>query len=433
MKQKILIVEDNLTLSRILKDWLENSGYAVITVIDESGARNLLQKDTFNLVLSDVRLPSGNGITLLEWMNNMHIRTPFIVMTEYASCTDAVRAIKLGACDYLTKPVYREQLLELTDIFLKQISTIWNKGKRLYKRTSKLAIETERLAKLVAPSDMSVLIFGENGTGKESTARIIHEFSDRCNAPFVAVNCGALPPDLAASLLFGHVKGAFTGAEKSTQGFFYVADGGTLFLDEIGTLPYSVQALLLRVLQEGTFSQVGDTKEKHTDVRIIAATNEDLKNAISEKRFREDLYHRICEFEITQPSLHDCPEDILPLANFFRNIFSTELKRKTDGFTLEAEQLLLSYSWTGNIRELRNRIKRAVLVSESSTINAEDLGIRLEDKKYTNIKQDYDKSSEKDCLIRALHASGGHRKKAAELLGINPATLYRKMNKYGLK
>lgn len=280
---------------------------------------------------------------------------------------------------------------------------------------------------------MSVLIFGENGTGKESTARIIHEFSDRCNAPFVAVNCGALPPDLAASLLFGHVKGAFTGAEKSTQGFFYVADGGTLFLDEIGTLPYSVQALLLRVLQEGTFSQVGDTKEKHTDVRIIAATNEDLKNAISEKRFREDLYHRICEFEITQPSLHDCPEDILPLANFFRNIFSTELKRKTDGFTLEAEQLLLSYSWTGNIRELRNRIKRAVLVSESSTINAEDLGIRLEDKEYTNIKQDYDKSSEKDCLIRALHASGGHRKKAAELLGINPATLYRKMNKYGLK
>ena len=280
---------------------------------------------------------------------------------------------------------------------------------------------------------MSVLIFGENGTGKESTARIIHEFSDRCNAPFVAVNCGALPPDLAASLLFGHVKGAFTGAEKSTQGFFYVADGGTLFLDEIGTLPYPVQALLLRVLQEGTFSQVGDTKEKHTDVRIIAATNEDLKNAISEKRFREDLYHRICEFEITQPSLHDCPEDILPLANFFRNIFSTELKRKTDGFTLEAEQLLLSYSWTGNIRELRNRIKRAVLVSESSTINAEDLGIRLEDKEYTNIKQDYDKSSEKDCLIRALHASGGHRKKAAELLGINPATLYRKMNKYGLK
>ena len=189
----------------------------------------------------------------------------------------------------------------------------------------------------------------------------------------------------------------------------------------------------MRVLQEGTFSQVGDTKEKHTDVRIIAATNEDLKNAISEKRFREDLYHRICEFEITQPSLHDCPEDILPLANFFRNIFSTELKRKTDGFTLEAEQLLLSYSWTGNIRELRNRIKRAVLVSESSTINAEDLGIRLEDKEYTNIKQDYDKSSEKDCLIRALHASGGHRKKAAELLGINPATLYRKMNKYGLK
>lgn len=286
-------MEDNVALSQIQRAWLERCGYEVSTALDEPMARRLLKAGGIALVFADVRLPQGNGIELLVWMNREHIHIPFVVMTEYASYPDAVKAIKLGAKDYLVKPVHREHLLELADTFLKHVSAVWSGEKHLFKRISSQAMKSERLAQLVAPSDMSVLILGENGTGKESVARMIHYYSDRRNAPFVAVNCGAIPEELAASLLFGHAKGAFTGADMARAGYFDMAKGGTLFLDEIGTLSYSVQSVLLRVLQENTYMPVGEGKERRADVRIVSATNEDIPRAILERRFREDLYHRL--------------------------------------------------------------------------------------------------------------------------------------------
>lgn len=235
MKKRILIVEDNITLSQIVKDWLEREGYAVATAIDEPFARKLLRKESFDLILSDVRLPQGDGIHLLEWINKEKMDIPFVIMTEYASVTDAVKAIKMGAKDYLAKPVFHEQLVEMVKELLKPVSTVRSKEKELFKRTSPKAMEAMNMAELVAPSDISVLILGANGTGKESVARTIHFHSNRKDMPFVAVNCGAIPRELAASMFFGHTKGAFTGADTDKGGYFDAAKGGTLFLDEIGT------------------------------------------------------------------------------------------------------------------------------------------------------------------------------------------------------
>lgn len=436
MKNRILIVEDNVTLSQILKQWFSREGYDVATSIDEPGARRLLRKEEFDLVLSDVRLPQGDGISLLEWLNKEKLDIPFVIMTEYASITDAVKAIKMGAKDYLAKPVYHEQLVEMVKELLKPISTIRNEDKVMFKRISTKAREAEHLAELVAPSDISVLILGANGTGKESIARRIHFHSARKDKPFVAVNCGAIPRELAASEFFGHTKGAFTGADNDKGGYFDAAKGGTLFLDEIGTLPFDMQSSLLRVLQEGTFMPVGSTKERVADVCIVAATNENMEKAIAEGRFREDLYHRIGEFEIFQPALCECPEDILPLADFFREKFSEELHKETTGFTTEAERLLLSHSWSGNIRELRNKIRRAVLMTKDRLIDYTVLNITPAVPTVTPeapLQPLKDEKQEKQSIIRALQSCGGNKSKAAQLLKIDSSTLYRKMKKYGIK
>ncbi len=435
MKKRILIVEDNVTLSQIQKDWLCREGYAVDTAMDETVARRLLRREGFDLILSDVRLPQGNGIKLLEWINKEKMDIPFVIMTEYASVTDAVKAIKMGAKDYLAKPVFHEQLVETVKELLKPVSTVRSKEKELLKRTSPKAKEAMNMAELVAPSDISVLILGANGTGKESIARTIHFHSARKDKPFVAVNCGAIPHELAASTFFGHAKGAFTGADADKGGCFEAANGGTLFLDEIGTLPYDMQSSLFRVLQEGAFMPVGSSRERMADVRIVAATNEDMEKAIADGRFREDLYHRLGEFEIRQPSLAECPEDILPLANFFLEKFSAELHREKKGFTTEAERLLLSHSWSGNIRELQNKIRRAVLMAKDTLIDYTDLNIAPAmptDAPETPLLPLKDEEQEKQSIIRALQSCGGNKSKAAVMLRINPSTLYRKMAKYGI-
>lgn len=294
------------------------------------------------------------------------------------------------------------------------------------------------LAELVAPADISVLILGANGTGKESIARTIHFNSSRRDEPFVAVNCGAIPPELIASMFFGHVKGAFTGADADRKGYFDAAKGGTLFLDEIGTLPYHTQSSLLRVLQENVYMPVGENSERRADVRIVAATNENMEKSIADGRFREDLYHRLCEFEIHQPSLAECPEDILPLADFFRKKFSDELHKETTGFSTDAERLMLAHSWSGNIRELQNRVRRAVLISKTPFIAASDLNIRKSTSdNITKIVPDLrpikDDEAEKQLIIHTLESCNGNKTKAAKMLNVNPTTLYRKMNKYGIK
>ena len=252
--------------------------------------------------------------------------------------------------------------------------------------------------------------------------------------PFVAVNCGAIPRELAPSLLFGHTRGAFTGAEANKEGYFDMAQGGTLFLDEIGTLPYEIQSLLLRVLQENIYMPTGGTKERVADVRIVAATNENLEEAIGNHRFREDLYHRLSEFEIYQPALQECPEDILPLADFFRKRFSDELHKETTNFSKEAQRLLLSYPWPGNIRELQNKVRRAVLIATTTVINKADLNIQIRTQSREAPSQIFlplkDYELEKQTIIAALKSCDGNRTRAARLLNINPATLYRKMRKH---
>lgn len=438
MKRKILIVEDNIVLSQMQKDWFEQAGYDAITAMNEPIARLLIRKNKFDLILSDVRLPEGDGISLLKWLKKEQMDIPFIITTEYVSVPDVVRTIRLGAKDYLPKPVHREHLLELAEDVFRPLAIKRVRKKELFRRTSPQMLQVEKFAGLVAPSDMSVLILGANGTGKESVAQSIHEKSDRAGMPFVAVNCGILPRELAASMLFGHEKGAFTGADTAKQGFFDMAKGGTLFLDEIGTMSFEIQSMLLRVLQENIYLPIGGNKERIADVRIVAATNEDMEQAIKEGRFREDLYHRLNEFEIRQPSLMECPEDILPLADFFREHFSKELKRETVGFSDEGMRQLLAYSWPGNVRELQNRVKRTVLLAEGPLLEFSDLGTNKQPDKETAVSVPViaplkDERTEKEAIINALKVCNGHREQAARLLKINPSTLYRKMNKYGLK
>lgn len=441
MKQKILIVEDNIMLSHMQKAWLEEAGYSVSTAIDEPTARKLLRKEPFDLVLSDVRLPVGNGIALLEWLNKEQLKIPFVTTTDYASCCDAVRAVKLGAKDYLPKPVYRERLLELTGELLKPLSRV-REEKEMFKRCSPKAQNVERLARLVAPSDMSVLILGANGTGKESIAQGIHQGSDRRTMPFVAVNCGGIPPDIASSLFFGHAKGAFTGADSDREGYFGMAQGGTLFLDEIGNLSYELQGLLLRVLQERVYMPVGSHREREADVRIIAATNENLRQAIRDGHFREDLFYRLDEFELLQPSLSECQEDILPLARFFLKRLSEKYGRVFTGFTEEAENLLLAYSWPGNVRELKNCIRRAVIISEDTLISASDIGgsegslSRDSGMSSCNPCDEMklkDMEKEKMQISLALEKTKGNITRAATLLGISRTALYGKLKRYNLK
>lgn len=337
----------------------------------------------------------------------------------------------------MPKPVHRERLFEIVKELVHPVATIQHSVEQLFNRNSLKAKEAIQLAELVAPADISVLILGANGSGKESIARTIHFNSLRKDAPFVAVNCGAIPPELISSMFFGHVKGAFTSADSDKKGYFDAAKGGTLFLDEIGTLPYNSQSALLRVLQENIYTPVGSHAERRADVRIVAATNENIENAIADGRFREDLFHRLCEFEIHQPSLAECPEDILPLAEFFRKKFSNELYKETIGFSTDAEQLMLSHQWRGNIRELQNRVRRAVLISKTQVISASDLNIRqslsttslnIE----TGLRPLKNDEEERQLIIRTLNSCGGNKAKAARLLNIDPSTLYRKINKYGI-
>lgn len=438
MEQKILIVEDNVVLSQLQKEWLERAGYEVVTAMDEPTARRLIRREAFDLVLSDVRLPEGNGIVLLEWLNKENIRIPFVVMTDYASFPDAVRAIKLGAKDYLPKPVHKERLLELARGLLKPLSVV-REEKVILRRVSSKAKDVERLALLAAPSDISVMITGANGTGKESVAQSIHQNSDRRDRPFIAINCGGIPGELAASLFFGHVKGAFTGADSDRKGYFEQADGGTLFLDEVGTLPLELQAMLLRVLQEHAYIPLGSSRERSADVRILSATNEDLWQAIADGRFREDLYHRLCEFELHQPSLVECPEEILPFAEFFRERYSKAYRKDTEGFTDDCKELLLGYSWSGNVRELKNRIKRAVIVSQQELLSIEDLGFDKEtamdvhQKNPNGIVKLKDEQRELAQIKLALEKTGNNITQASGLLGISRQALYAKLKKYRLR
>ena len=429
--ETVLVVEDDRVYARTTTNWLVKNGINARYVLSVDAAKEFLDSHEVELVLSDFRLNENNGVELLEWMRARGYRIPFLVMTGYGDIPGAVEAVRKGAADYLPKPVQTDRVLGIIRGLLERRN---RKGPEqdFYVYKSPLAVKLRDIVRLVAPADsLSVLILGASGTGKEHVARQIHALSGRADAPFIAVDCGALPKELAASELFGHVKGAFTGAAENKTGMFAMAEHGTLLLDEVGNLGMEVQMLLLRALQEKRYRPVGGKEEVKADIRLVAATNEDLEKAISEGRFREDLFHRLNEFPLYVPLLAECPEDIVPLAEFMLDAANRELGRDVRGFDREAQKRLRAYPWPGNIRELKGAVKRAVLLAKDDWITSGD--INLPDKSgQTEAYALNDERTERESIRKALEATGNDRKAAARLLGISRSTLYLKLKRYRL-
>lgn len=442
MASSILIVEDDLTFSTMLKTWLGKKGFEVEAVGTQLRARKLLAARDFDLVLSDLRLPDQDGISLLAWLREQNKLIPFIIMTSYAEIQSAVQAMKEGATDYVAKPIQPDVLLtKITEAIgnntAASIAPVHSaasvSSQNFLEGESEAARQLYNYVNLVAPTHMSVLINGASGTGKEYVAHRIHQLSKRAGKPFIAIDCGSIPKDLAASEFFGHVKGSFTGALSDKVGAFEEANGGTLFLDEIGNLSYEVQVQLLRALQERKIRRIGSTKEIEVDVRLVSATNENLKEAIAKGTFREDLYHRINEFTLRMPSLKEREEDILLFANFFLDQANRELERNLIGFDMEASMALQNYSWPGNLRQLKNVVKRATLLAQGEFISLHDLGEELADNVF--LIQDlslHDEEKEKQRIINALQQTNNNKTRAAQLLGVDRKTLYNKLKLYNI-
>lgn len=446
-----MIVDDDPTFSLMLKSYLSNKGFDVTDVLTANKALKLVKEQQFSAVLTDFRLPDFDGLELISEIQKIQPSLPVVLMTRYGDIRSAVNAIKAGAFDYVTKPVQPEDLLNIINNAIKegkiekptkQPVEMENSGIFVYMRgTSDVAQQVENYINLIAPTEMSVIIQGESGTGKEYVARMIHLKSPRNNKPFIAVDCGALPNELAASELFGHVKGAFTDAQFEKEGQFQLANGGTLFLDEIGNLSYENQLKLLRAVQERRVHKMGSTKEESVDVRIIAATNEDLIINVQKGTFREDLFHRLNEFSIYVPPLRDRGEDILQFANYFLEIANRELDRDVKGFDKEVIERLLIYSWPGNIREIKNVIRRAVLLASTGMITKHHLPSMMfisETKNEQPVVSTTDlksmaESQEKATIMSVLRKTYFNKTKAAQLLNIDRKTLYNKIKLYGLE
>lgn len=429
----ILVVEDDRIYARTITNWLVKNGMNARYVLSVTAAKEFIAGCGADVVLSDYRLQDGNGVELLEWMKASSYRIPFLIMTGYGDIPGAVEAVKKGATDYLPKPVQTEKVLATLAGLLQEQEKTTGNGWTYYLGTSPLAVKLQQHIRLVAPVDtLTVLIRGASGTGKEYVARQIHALSERADAPFIAVDCGALPKELAASELFGHARGAFTGATDNKAGMFAAANHGTLFLDEVGNLGIEVQKLLLRALQEKRYRSVGGKEEVKADIRLVAATNEDLEKAIAVGKFREDLFHRLNEFPLYVPLLAECPEDIIPLAEFMLEAANRELKKEVKGFDRETQKRLKAYPWPGNIRELKGVIKRATLLAKGDWIISEDVDLPNKPRQTKEYSLN-DERTERENIVKALEATGGDKKAAARLLGISRSTLYLKMEKYRLK
>ena len=454
--QSILIVEDDITFSTMLRTWLGKKGFQAETAGSVTAAKRLLEKTAFDLILSDLRLPDDDGITLLPWKKEQGIDAPLIIMTSYADIQNAVLAMKEGASDYVSKPIKPDLLLQKINDALANGTTADNdvaekpstdiaddSDPDFLEGESEAARKLYSMVSLVAPTQMSVLINGASGTGKEYVAHRIHRQSKRADKPFVAIDCGSIPKELAASEFFGHVKGSFTGALADKTGAFVEANGGTLFLDEVGNLSYEVQVQLLRALQERKVRPVGATKEIDVDVRLVTATNEDLQAAIAKGTFREDLYHRLNEFTLQMPALHERGGDILLFANFFLRQANRELDRNVEGFDAESQRILMDYAWPGNLRQLKNLVKRATLLAADTLIHPRDFVDGL-----TPASAPADEAApqaqapaslhlrnsdeERERIIEALQQTKYNKSKAAQLLGVDRKTLYNKIKQYGL-
>lgn len=442
MAVSILIVEDDVTFGVMLKTWLTKKGFNAETVGSISGARKQLESSRFDIVLSDLRLPDGDGIHLQKWINEKGISLPLIIMTGYADIQTAVEAIKSGAKDYVSKPVNPDELLKRINEALASENKTKDIGIATKQETSQkdavsdnflegesdAAKQLYSYVRLVAPTNMSVLINGDSGTGKEYVAHRIHQLSKRSDKPFIAIDCGSIPKELAASEFFGHVKGSFTGALADKTGAFVEANGGTIFLDEIGNLSYEVQIQLLRALQERKIRPVGSSKEMEVDVRLVSATNENLEQAIEKGSFRQDLFHRINEFSLKMPCLKDRAEDIILFANFFLDQANKELDKRLIGFDSKAMSVLQEYHWPGNLRQMKNVIMRATLLAQKNFISSEELGIERSNTSGQAIGMSlHSEEREKEQILEALRQANNNKSKAALLLGIDRKTLYNKL------
>ncbi|MDN3583639.1 sigma-54-dependent transcriptional regulator [Mucilaginibacter flavus] len=474
--KKILIIDDEVNVALLLSKFLTRNGFDVSTASSGNAGMEALKGGEYNLVLCDFRLEDTDGREMLRNIKTQYPKTGVIIITGYSDIKMAVELIKMGAYDYITKPLYPDEILntinkafethyalveeaENTTTVVADKSKSKETKKQVFASefvagTSKASKELLRQIELVAPTNYSVIILGESGTGKESVAKSIHLNSPRHNQPFIAMDCGSLTKELAASEFFGHEKGSFTGALYTKIGHFEMANGGTLFLDEVGNLSYEIQAALLRTVQERKVKRIGSTKEIDLDVRIIIATNENLQEGIQRGKFREDLYHRFNEFTIYMPPLRDRGNDILLLAEHFLKIANSELGRDVESFSPEVIDCFMNYRWQGNIRELKNVIRRAALLAEDNEITMKALPLEIsnfktpsfEQSSYSSFTQEAPEvkenrhdlknaalEAEYETIIRVLREVNFNKTKAAEILKIDRKTLYNKMKAINLK
>lgn len=464
MKPTVLIIDDDPTFCLMLKTFLGKKDFNTLTAFSGDEALRQVEKENIDVVLSDFRLPDTDGLELLQKIREKRNGMPVIIMTSYADIRIAVKAMKIGAYEYVTKPVNPDEiLLTIHNALAKESESSENKtavlpvkkqitktGFEYVEGVSETAKKIMQYVDVVAPTTLSVIIHGESGTGKEYVAKLIHKKSNRSNKPFVSIDCGALSKELAASELFGHIKGSFTGAIADKTGQFVYAEGGTIFLDEIGNLTYEIQIQLLRAIQERRIRKIGSNQDVEIDVRIIVATNEDLQDAVKRGDFREDLYHRLNEFKIIVPSLRDRGEDIDLFAQHFLELANNELNKEVADFEEDVKQIFRRYSWPGNLRELRNVIRRAVLLTPGKFVKKETLPheIIFEKREESNAavntisnnnnpqaEQPSDLKSlaektERELIIQTLIKVNYNKSKAATLLKIDRKTLYNKMKLY---
>lgn len=436
----ILIVDDDVTFCLMLKTLLEKHHYKVKTVFSPADVKGLIRQHFYEVVLTDLRMPDLSGMDLIGLIRQESPGTQIIMMTGYADISTAIQSIKQGAFNYIPKPFQPQEVLNVIHEALeaaqeKKETRIGTKGfmNGYMDGVSKASRRLKEYIELVAPTPMSVLISGESGTGKEHIARSVHLLSSRKGKPFVAVDCGAIPKELVASEFFGHIKGSFTGAISDKVGYFEAANGGTLFLDEVGNLSYQTQIQLLRALQERTVRPVGGSREIHVDVRIITATNENLHLSKEEGTFREDLYHRLNEFQIQVPPLRERQEDILLFARYFLEQANVYLNKLVSGFDPEVDAVFMRYGWPGNLREMKNVIKRATLLANGRSIGIKEIPAELYSAQGDDRFSLHNQRNEKERILKALEVAGNNKSRAAHLLKIDRKTLYNKLKLYEIE
>lgn len=443
-KANILVVDDEEIVRESLQHWFQEEGYSVDAMEDAESALKVFEKEKYDLLLVDMKMPGMSGLELLSKIKEIDDEVIFIIITAFASVPTAIKALKEGAFDYITKPIDPEELSHIVDKAINQ-QQLRKENTQLKSsldeiiRPENLIGESPQMKKIfslintVSSTDTTVMIRGESGTGKELVAKAIHINSTRRYFPIVTVNCGALAESLLESELFGHEKGAFTGAHYKRKGKFEMANGGTIFLDEIGTISQKMQIELLRVIESKQFFRVGGNENVKSDFRVIAATNENLEDLVKQGKFREDLYYRLNVFSILIPPLRERTEDIPILAYYFLKKLTASMNKKIVDFNKDALDFLLKYNWPGNVRELENAVERAVVVCKEDKIKVDDLPFHISSSIYFDSDDKSMAAVEKKHISLILYENNWNISRSAEILGIDRVTLYNKINKYGLE